>query len=274
MSLTDYDDEDEDLEEEEQQEPKGGIKGNVKGASNLDPDAFADALVSRLESRKTSSSDADRDEVLETINYLRGEGYSDDYIKAQILSLNAQEKKLERKLQKVLEEQNSKRARETSVAEAKAHINVELKQFFKEVPEMKEFSAEIRAGIDKALEKDTTFWAKFNRGEVDVDTLSDVVDKVSGKFLKLSGGERREKSINSALKPAAPGGNAKAKASMKEKEVEVNEEELESYQLAPYYSFLSTNMRRLGMSEEEAKKDAFATARKLPEYRAKKSVLD
>lgn len=176
MSLTDYDDEDEDLEEEEQQS-KGSLKTGSKNASNLDPDAFADALVSRLESRKTSSGDTDRDEVLETINYLRGEGYSDDYIKAQILSLQAQEKKLERKLQKALEEQNSKRARESSVAEAKAHINVELKQFFKDAPEMKEFSAEIRAGIDKALEKDTAFWAKFNRGEVDVDTLSEVVDK-------------------------------------------------------------------------------------------------
>ena len=66
---------------------------------------------------------------------------------------------------------------------------------------------------------------------MDVDTLSDVVDKVR-EIPELSGGERREKSINSALKPAAPGGNAKAKASMKEKEVEVNEEELESYQLA------------------------------------------
>lgn len=61
---------------------------------------------------------------------------------------------------------------------------------------------------------------------------------------------------------------------MKEKEVEVDEDALESYQLAPYYSFLSTNMRKLGMSEEEAKKDAFMVARQLPEYRPKKSVLD
>lgn len=136
---------------------------------------------------------------------------------------------------------------------------------------MKEFNDEVRAGIDALLRKDQKFWDKIGRGQLDEDTISKAIEKTTDKFLKLTGGEKK-KSVNPAINPAKSGRKG---ASVKEQDddEEVDEDLLDDHQLTAYFAFEASNRKRFGMSDEEAKKDAFKTARKLPRIRAEKSVL-
>lgn len=265
MSLTDYDDEE---ENEENEKPAKGSR-----TVTMDADEFASAIASKLAPRQAETKTS-RDELNDMMAYLRSKGVEEELLETQALALRAQEAKLKRELDERLSARDAESQRRALESEAKAVIKAELKSLYREDPELKDFDSGIRAEIDAALKEDTKFWAKFNRGEVDEDKLSAIIEKIGDKYSKkVSGKTGSEKVKNPAMTTPTGGSHARNQNTGKQSEV-VNEDELEDHQLSAYYTFLSTNIRRMGMDEEAAKKDAFATAKKLPNIRPKKSVLD
>lgn len=266
MTLTDYEDDDEKEEDQEKSSQK------APRTQTMDPEAFADALVARLERQRAGNMpQSQKDEIAETLAYLKKEGYSQDFIEANANILMNVDSKMERRIKEEVSKQTQVNRLSQIEDRGAAQINVELKSSFKDMPELKEYNDEIRASINAKIAKNEKFLASYNKGILDSDLLSEITESVINKFVKVAGAEKpaQKKDLNLAAK-----GNSKGKQVVKETKESYDEDDLLDHQRQAYYAFLTTNKKKLRMPEDEAKKKAYELAAELPNIRPKKSVLD
>lgn len=268
----DYDDEDEDLDEKPSRQASAPV---------VDAEQFAASLIRQMnQTQNRQADDDDRDEVLETINLLKSEGYSDDYIRAQILSLNAMERKMERNYSKAQNQRDGQNAQDRIISNARNTINHSLRQAYKDIPDLKDVDASIRKEIDDRLADNSKFSRALERNILNEDVLEEVIEAATAKFIKKFGlagetGSRRERKDVEIGKGASSSSRSDAgKKQDKPFSGKIDVDALEEHQRKAYFAATLSNERWGGMDKAEAKRDAYEYALKVPKYVAKKSVRD
>ncbi len=265
-----YDDEDEELlEEKPSRQPAAPV---------VDAERFAASLIRQMNQTQNRVADDDeRDEVLETINLLKADGYSDEYIKAQILSLNAVERKMERKYAKLQNQKEGQAAQDRIRSNALTTINHALRQAYRDVPDLKDVDASIRKEIDDKLFSNDKFTRALERNILNEDILDEVIEAATNKFIKKFGGEprtRERKEVELGKGATSSSRSDAGKKVDKPFSGKIDVDALEEHQRKAYFAATLNNKRYGGMTDVDAKKDAYEYALKVPKYATKKSVRE
>lgn len=265
-----YDDEDEEILDEK--------PARQQSAPVVDAERFAASLIRQMnQTQNRVTDDDDRDEVLETINLLKNEGYSDDYIKAQILSLNAMERKMERKYSKLQNQKENQASQDRIRSNALTTINHALRQAYKDLPDLKDVDASIRKEIDDRLFSNDKFTRALERNILNEDVLDEVIEAATNKFIKKFGGEvttRERKEVEIGKGASSSSRSDVGKKQDKPFSGKIDVDALEEHQRKAYFAATLNNKRYGGMADADAKKDAYEYALKVPKYATKKSVRE
>ena len=265
-----YDDEDEEILDEK--------PARQQSAPVVDAERFAASLIRQMNQTSGRTADDDeRDEVLETINLLKNEGYSDDYIKAQILISNAQERKMERKYSKAQSQKENQAAQDRIRSNALTTINHSLRQAYRDLPDLKDVDASIRKEIDDRLFSNDKFTRALERNILNEDVLDEVIEAATNKFIKKFGGEvttRERKEVEIGKGASSSSRSDVGKKQDKPFSGKIDVDALEEHQRKAYFAATLNNKRYGGMADADAKKDAYEYALKVPKYATKKSVRE
>lgn len=235
----------------------------------VDAEAMAEAIYRRMaQSGQAPPTQASRDELVEAINTLQYNEYEKPYIDGMALMGEAAVKKAARQIRQEMAQVSVQSRQDSTVSEARKEINAHLRSIYRNHPELKEDDGSIRAEFDAYLEANPSVIQKALRtGEVPSDLIAEKLDEIADKKLSRLGKKRDKEdsqqpthkisSNANKIQPATPGD--------KGEDGEFDPDSLSRDQRAAYRDMVLSNKKYLKMSDEDAKKDAYKTARQLPE---------
>lgn len=198
---------------------------------------------------------------------LKDEGYPDEYIRGNLLSVQAAQISANQNINAAMNQLRSEMQGSKQMDDAHSIINAVLGSYSKEDPLVRKAEVAIRADIEAKFFKDPSLIAKWNRGLVDKAGIEKITEEAVDEFLKVAGRSTERK--NAAPPMKVTGGNVVNIQSGKKVE---DEEELNENQREYFNAAVTARMQYLGEDRKTATKTSLERAGEIANVVLKKAV--
>lgn len=248
---------------------------STPSGSGLDIEALANLVASKVGGSKVEKEET-ADEVVEAMRVMKANGYSDDWIKSHYLNAQAVEKKTQRMIQTEIQKALGQVQGQTQMEKVNNTVSKAIREASKDFEGLKKLAPAIQTDIEKEYMADSTRAAQWRVGICDFDKLADIVDEKIDEFADLLEGKKSDKKGKASGMKVLQGGSSDKRSKEDagrndvKKSNQIDIDKLDDHQLEAYRAAHLNNKKLMGMSEEDAKVDAYNHAIKL--VRPKRSL--